>query len=69
MTQKGVQIRTPLGGGDLFITITANIRWPEIQAALLSGQAPSDRPDLVVRVIFSKLKALIKDIRSGALGA
>src|SRR5205807_9814719 len=67
--QDALAINRYYGGGDLFITMTANTRWPEIQAALLPGQAPSDRPDLVVRVFFVKLKALIKEIRSGALGA
>jgi hypothetical protein len=67
--QDALAINRYYGGGDLFITMTANTRWPKIQAALLPGQVPSDRPDLVVRVFFAKLKALIKEIRSGALGA
>jgi len=56
-------------GGDLFITMTANSYWDEIKAALLQGQAPSDRSDLIIRVFFAKLKALMKEIRDGALGA
>ncbi|KZP22144.1 hypothetical protein FIBSPDRAFT_1018870, partial [Athelia psychrophila] len=35
---------------DLFITVTCNPQWPEIQRELLPGQHPSDRPDLVARV-------------------
>src|SRR5260221_5717184 len=67
--QDALAINRYYGGGDLFITMTCNSAWPEIKDALLPGQKPSDRPDLVVRVFFAKLKALIKEIRNGALGA
>ena len=67
--QDALAINRYYGGGDLFITMTANSYWPEIKDALFRGQAPSDRPDLIVRVFFAKLKALIKEIRNGALGA
>ena len=63
---------------DLFVTMTANPNWPEVQEALLAlrGQADdhqpkqtaSDRPDIVVRVFYQKLKELLKDIKSGAFG-
>jgi len=67
--QDALAINRYYGGGDLFITMTANSYWPEIKAALLHGQHSSERHDLVVRVFFVKLKALMKEIRSGALGA
>ena len=35
---------------DLFITFTANPKWPEIQENLYPGQAANDRPDLIIRV-------------------
>ena len=47
---------------DLFVTITANPKWPEIMDALLPGQTPSDRPDLVARVFNLKVKAILHDI-------
>ena len=50
------------GKPSLFITMTCNAKWPEIVEALLPGQAPGDRPDLVVRVFHLKLKALLKDV-------
>ena len=54
---------------DLFITMTCNPQWPEITRELLSGQSPSDRPDLVARVFDMKKKALIKDIyKKGVFG-
>src|SRR6202453_2341635 len=66
---------------DLFLTMTANPNWPEIQEALLElngenddpdrpskCQTAADRPDIVVRVFHQKVKALLKDIRGGLFG-
>lgn len=50
------------GKPDLFLTMTTNPRWPEILAALLPGQDPSDRPDIVARVFNMKKNALLNDI-------
>jgi hypothetical protein len=55
-------------GADLFLTITANPNWPEIQLALLPGQTSSDRPDLVSRVFRLKAAAILKDLESGVFG-
>ena len=52
------------GGGDLFITMTANSNWPEIKDALLPGQSASDHPDLTVHTFKAK-----QDISDGVLGA
>src|ERR1700690_354184 len=58
---------------DLFLTMTANPNWPEIQDALLEingglndndpnnphkHQTASDRPDIVARVFSKKVEAL-----------
>ena len=49
--------------------MTANLNWPEIKEALLHGQSPSDRPDLVDRVFKAKVEALKEDIfKKGYLG-
>ena len=56
------------GGGDLFITMTANPAWPEINDALLYNQKPASRPDLIIRVFHAKLLSLIRDIKDGVLG-
>jgi hypothetical protein len=67
---------------DLFLTMTANPNWPEIQEALLEingndnndpdnppkRQTASDRPDIVARVFNQKMKALLKDVRDGVFG-
>jgi hypothetical protein len=51
------------GKPDLFITMTCNPSWPEIQNELLPGQIATDRPDLVARVFRMKLSAVLDDIR------
>ena len=66
--QDALAINRYYGVGDLFITMTANPAWPEIQGALLYGQSASDCPDLVVHIFHAKLQALIKDIEKGTLG-
>ncbi|KXN86259.1 hypothetical protein AN958_10312, partial [Leucoagaricus sp. SymC.cos] len=53
---------------DLFVTMTANPNWEEIQSALLPGQTASDRPDIVARVFEQKKKALLKEIMNGLFG-
>ncbi|KAG5549105.1 hypothetical protein RHGRI_014469 [Rhododendron griersonianum] len=47
---------------DIFLTMTANPKWPEITASLLPHQKAIDRPDLVARVFELKRKALMKEI-------
>lgn len=54
---------------DLFVTVTANPKSPEIQRELLLGQTASDRPDLVARVFKMKKEAIINDIfKEGIFG-
>ena len=53
------------GKPDLFVTITCNPKWPEIQDQLKPGEAPADRPDIVARVFRLKLNALLKDLEKG----
>ena len=47
---------------DLFITMTCNPNWPEIQKNLSPGQTPQDRPDLVARVFKLRKDMLIDDL-------
>src|SRR5271156_1781984 len=60
--QDGIAIVRVFGKPDLFITITCNPKWPEIQNALLPGQTAQDRPELISRVFNMKLKAIFNDI-------
>ncbi|GBN42708.1 hypothetical protein AVEN_52571-1 [Araneus ventricosus] len=54
---------------DLFITFTANPKWPEITENLRPSEHTTDRPDLLVRVFNLKLKSLTDDLTvHGVLG-
>src|SRR5271154_5820754 len=63
---------------DIFLTMTANPKWPEIQDQLLweapdhnnrrRRQQASDRPDIVARVFEQKKNALLKEIKDGLFG-
>ena len=47
---------------DIFLTITCNPSWPEIQENLLSTDEAQNRPDLVSRIFRAKLEEFKKDI-------
>ena len=53
---------------DLFLTMTANPKWPEITNSLFPGQTATDCPDIVSRVFEQKKKALLKLIDNGFFG-
>ena len=53
---------------NLFLTMTANPKWPEIIHSLFPGQPATDRPDIVSRVFEQKKKALLKLINNGFFG-
>ena len=68
MTERyhdAMSIVREFGKPDLFITMTCNPNWQEIQENLFEGQKASDRPDLVSRVFSLKLQALMNDIVKG----
>ena len=50
---------------DLFLTMTANPKWPEILYSLFPGQTATDCPDIVLQVFKQKKKALLKLIDNG----
>lgn len=67
--QDSLAITRHFGGADLFLTMTADPKWPEIESALLPGQAAADRPDLVCRVFQAKLQELLTALtKDQALG-
>src|SRR5712691_131956 len=68
LCQNALAINRHFGGGDLFITMIANVNWPEIKDELLYNQIPNERPDLISRVFHVKLRSLIRDIKDGVLG-
>lgn len=49
--------------------MTTNPKWPEIYNACKDAKCHvNDRPDIVARVFYLKLKALMQDLQAGALG-
>ncbi|GBL99522.1 hypothetical protein AVEN_68799-1 [Araneus ventricosus] len=50
------------GAPDLFITFTANPKWPEITENLRSSEHTTDSPDLLARVFNLNLKSLMDDL-------
>ncbi|CAI9296959.1 unnamed protein product [Lactuca saligna] len=46
------------GRPDIFLTMTCNPKWTEIDDELLPRQSAQDRPDLVARVFHAKLEDL-----------
>ena len=50
------------GKPDIFLTITANPRWPDIHDNLLPHQSANDRPDIVSHVFNLKLKEFLCDL-------
>ena len=56
------------GRPDLFITMTTNPKWIEIQQHLGQSQQAHDRPDLIVRIFKLKLKKLMGLLKNGAFG-
>ena len=52
---------------DLFLTMTANPKWPEIIHSLFPGQTATDRPNIVSQV-FEQKKTLLKLIDNGFFG-
>ena len=79
--QDAMAIARAFGKPDVFVTMTANPNWPEIQDQLLwevppgaganhqrRKQKASDRPDIVARVFELKKNAMLKDIQDGLFG-
>lgn len=61
--QDSMAIVRELGKPSLFVTVTANPHWREIQAELKEGQSAADRPDIIARVFEQKKKEILKDLR------
>ncbi len=49
----------------VFLTLTCNPEWPEIQSQLINGQVAYDRPDVTVPVFKSRLDKFKTNIRNG----
>lgn len=60
--QDSIALSRKYGKPSLFLTMTGNPQWDEIQAALKYDETASDRPDVVARVFKMKLTELLEDI-------
>ena len=65
--QNSMAIVKERGSPTYFITMTCNLKWPEIQSQLkyINGktkQSPMERPRLIAEVFNLKLKAFLKDL-------
>lgn len=56
------------GKPTLFITFTANPNWDEVKREKFPTQSAADRPDLVARVFYLKLKDLQELIKDDYFG-
>ena len=61
--QDAMSLVQKFGKPNLFITMTCNLGWEEIQNELLPTQTAQDHPDLLARVFKSKFEELKDDIR------
>lgn len=62
---SALSVVSELGNPTLFITLTCNPNWPEIQDRLLQGQTAFDREDIVCQVFKLKLDLVLKNTRTG----
>ena len=53
---------------DLFLTMTANSKWPEIIHSLFPRQTATDCPDIVLWIFEQKKKAFLKLINNSFFG-
>ena len=61
--QDSMAIVRHLGPPALFITFTANPKWPEITRELYPGMTAADRPDLIARVFNLRVRDLLADLK------
>jgi hypothetical protein len=60
--QDAMALVQTTGKSNLFITVTCNSDWIEIQRSLLPGQSEQHQPDVVTHVSNSNLKIICDQI-------
>jgi hypothetical protein len=65
LSVNALTVVSELGKPTIFITLTCNTLWTEIQEMLLPGQTAFNRPDVVCRVFHERLKAFLHNLRNG----
>ena len=65
LARNALTIISELGHPTVFITVTCNTQWNEIQDRLFPGQTAFDREDIVCIVFKARLTALLHNLRHG----
>ncbi len=65
LAKNALVLVSEYGCPHVFLTITCNIEWPEIQSQLINGQTVFDCPDVTVPVFKSRLDKFKTNIRNG----
>ncbi len=65
LAKNALYLVSEYGCPHVFLTLTCNQEWSEIQSQLIYGQTAFDRPDVTVLVFKSILDKLKTNIRNG----
>lgn len=66
-TQDAMTYVRKYGRPELFITLTCNPKWNDVQSVLLYGQKPQDRQDILARVFHIKVKKIMHLTTKGSI--
>ena len=66
--QDSMAIVRRYGRPTLFITFTASPYWPEVNRELRSGETGLNRPDLICRAFYLKVRKFLADVKSSLFG-
>ena len=61
--QDSMAIVRENGTPTLFVTFTANPKWPQITDSLNEGETSEDRPDIVARIFHEYLTEFFEDVK------
>jgi hypothetical protein len=65
LAHNALCIVSEYGRPSIFITLTCNPFWVEIQEQLFEGQTAFDRPDITTRVFKARLTAFLHNLKQG----
>ncbi len=65
LVMNALMLVSEYGYPHIFLTLTCNPEWPEIQSQLINGQTAFERPDVTVPVFKSRLDKFKANIRNG----
>ena len=65
LAKNALTLVSEYGCPHVFLTLTCNPKWEEIQCQLLKGQSAYDRPDIVCVVFKSRLDQFKHNLRAG----